>query len=120
MLGLKHVKAEEMERNTIYNLTNANVYPSYTSPLIYKPLNQLMGVNDIYLLRYTPKGKLKDHLKRYYDEYGYDIFLPNHNITGVNDIKKIIRYEIIKSNIHENETIKKLIETRLLNGIKII
>lgn len=119
-MAVKHKAAEEANLLTLQNLANNNRYPEFNNAIIFEELNKLINKSNIYLTRYSPSGDLLQALKDHYDEYGYDILLNNQTCTGIDDIKKHIQFISIKKNIHNNNTIRNMIEQRLLTGVKVI
>lgn len=119
-MSSKHKSAEEADRLTLQNLANNNRYPEFNNSLVFEELNKLINRTNLYLTRYSPEGDILEMIKDHYDEYGYDIYLTKQTCTGINDIKKHIQFLTIAKNIHHNNTIRQMIELRLLNGVKVI
>lgn len=119
-LNNKHLQSQENDRIALHNMqTNVN-WTVNTNSLMYKVENEQLGLTDIHLIRYYPSGTQLDFLVKYYKEYGFSLLAPDQRCTGINDIVGHLQFSKITSNIHPNETIKKMIEERALNGITLV
>lgn len=119
-LSKKHQRAAELDKLSLYNMATNNNNAQFSNPLIYTELNKLRNRTDVFLTRYKPKGWLLDKIKEHYEKYGFETWLPNETCTGIIDIKKHIKFEVIENNEHDNPNIREMIENRLLTGIKVI
>lgn len=117
-------KRHEYERKNLLNdlwAMSANVvYPQLNANIVYKLYNESMGINDIHMVQYYPKGKILEYIKNYYREFGYNIMVRNFECTGIKDVKKHLRYQFIYEINHPNICAQEMIRARALAGVKVI
>lgn len=119
-LNVRHEHDRNMILREIWE-QSANVsFPQLNSALVYKEHNKQRNLNDIHMVQYYPSGKLAEYLKKYYREFGYQIMVRNFECTGIDSIKNHLRYQFVYENIYNDITIKSLIQTRAMQGIKVI
>lgn len=116
-------KRHEFERknllNDLWSMSANVVYPQLNANIVYKLYNQDMGIRDIHIVQYFPSGKLKQRLKDYYKEFGYNILVRDFECTGIDSIRGQIRFQFIYDINHPNVCITEMIRARALQGVKI-
>lgn len=120
LIAAKHQDAQASERLAILNMQHNVSYPANSDALMYREENKQFGLTDIHLIRYYPEGDQLRFLVNYYKEYGFNVIVPNVRCLGASWIHDHIQYVKITSNAYENETIKRMIEERALNGITMV
>lgn len=119
-MALKHSDAEATDKLALWNMQNNISYPVNTDALLYEAENQQFNLSDIHLIKYEPSGDQLKFLCDYYKEYGFNLIAPNQICRGIIGIKDHIQFIKITSNLHSNETIKRMIEQRALTGITLV
>lgn len=119
-LNVKHEYNRENLLAKIYLQSTNTVRPAMNNNLIYKLYNRENKLKDVNMTVYYPGGKLAEFIKDYYKEFGYDIFVRDVVCHGVDSFDRIIRYEFIYEIDHPNETIKEMIRSRALMGVKVV
>lgn len=120
-MHIQHQEAERQEMIQIRNMANSNTYGNTTHAINYQGFNEHYGTTDIHLAHYRPTGDVLKRLKWYYQEYGYDLMVPDQVCHGISTIKGHIRFSQIQENRSStNQTIRALIEGRLLAGVRVV
>lgn len=117
-------RRHEFERKNLLDdlwAMSANVnYPQLNTNIVYKLYNEHIGVADVHMVQYYPKGKLLDYIKEYYREFGYNIMVRNFECTGFKDVKKHLRYQFIYEINHPNICVQEMVRGRALSGVKVV
>lgn len=116
-------KYEHDKKNMLTDifLQSANVvHPAMSRNLVYKLYNRENKLEDVHMTVFYPGGKLKEYLKNYYKEFGYDLLEWDVLCTGIDSIHRHIRFQFIYELNHANETIKEMIRSRALMGVKVV
>lgn len=120
-MHVQHQEAERQEMVQIRNMANANTYGNTTHAINYQGFNEHYGTTDIHLAHYRPTRDVLERLKWYYEEFGFDLMVPNQRCYGISTIKGHIRFsQIVENTSTPNQTIRSLIEGRLLAGVRIV
>lgn len=119
-LNVKYEKNKENLLAQIYLQSTNTVRPAMNNNLIYKLYNRENKLKDVNMTVYYPGGKLAEYIKKFYKEFGYDVFERDVVCHGVDSFDRIIRYEFIYEIDHHNETIKEMIRSRALMGVKVV
>lgn len=117
-------KRHEYERKNLLDdlwAMSANVvYPQLNANLVFRLYNKHMGLKDIHMVQYYPKGRLLDYIKQYYREYGYNLMVRDFECVGIMNVVKHLRYQHIYEISYPNIGIQEMIRARALAGIKVI
>lgn len=120
-MHIQHSEAERQEMVQIRNMANANTYGNTTHAINYQSYNEHFGTTDIHLAYYRPSGDVLERLKWYYQEFGFDLMVPDQWCFGITSIRGHIRYtQILENSSCSNQSIRALIEGRLLAGVRIV
>lgn len=120
-MQVHHQEAERQEMVHIRNMANSNTYGNTTHAINYQGFNEHFGTSDIHLTHYRPAGDVLERLKWYYQEYGFDLMVPDQYCFGISSIKGHIRFSQIQENRgSDNPTIRALVEGRLLAGVRVV
>lgn len=117
----QHEDAERQEMANIRNMANANIYGNTTNAINFQGFNEHVGASDIHLIHYRPAGDVLKKLRWYYQEYGFELMVPDHWVFGISNIRGHIQLGTIMENLSSpNSSIRKLIEARLLAGVRVV
>lgn len=119
-MQVNHQEARRAEAANLRNAANANVYGNTTSAVNYQGFNEHFEVGDIHLVLRRPRGPLLDKLRYFYQEHGYELTLPDQICQGIATIKRHIQFATILENTHSNNTIRTMIDSRLLMGVRVV
>lgn len=96
------------------------VYPQLNANIVYRLYNSSMGLADVNMIQYYPKGKVLEYIKNYYKEFGYNIMVRNFECTGIANIQNHLRYQFIYEINHPNICVQEMIRARALAGVKVV